>query len=121
MESRADIKRAYKESPKQAGVFQIKNTVTGRIYLGSSLNLHGPLNKHAFMLKIGSHDVSALQKDYNELGAEAFLFEVLEIVRPKDEPEFRIEDELIRLEQAWIERIEPFGPNGYNTRPGIRE
>lgn len=121
METRSEIKRAYKEAPKQAGVFQIKNTKTGRIYLGSSLNLHGPLNKHRFTLKYGSHDVPALQKDYNELGPDAFVFEVLECVEPSDEPGFSMAQALTELEEAWIAKLEPFGENGYNPSPRIRE
>ena len=121
MENRTEIKRAYKEAPKQAGVFQIKNTVTGRVYLGSSLNLHGPLNKHRFTLKYGSHDVPALQKDYNELGAEAFLFEVLAVVKPSEDPSFNLGNELAALEQLWIQKLEPFGEKGYNACPRIRE
>jgi biotin operon repressor len=121
MATRAEIKRNFKEAPKEAGIFQIKNSVTGRVYLGSSLNLHGPLNKHRFTLKYGSHDVPALQKDYNELGANAFRFEILECVKPSDEPDFRVEDELTKLEQVWIEKLTPFGPNGYNPSQRIRE
>ncbi len=121
MTTRSDIKRAYKEAPKQAGVFQIKNTQTGRVYLGSSLNLHGPLNKHRFTLKYGSHDVPALQSDYNEYGPEAFVFEVLECVEPSDEPGFSLSDALTELEQAYIAKLEPFGKSGYNPNPRIRE
>jgi len=121
METRSEIKRAYKEAPRQAGMFQIKNTVTGRVYLGSSLNLHGPLNKHRFTLKYGSHDVTALQKEYNEFGAAAFVFEILEVVKPSEDPAFNLEDELSKLEQAWIQKLEPFSEKGYNSCPRIRE
>ncbi len=68
MKPREDIKREYKARQKPAGVFQIKNTANGKVLLGSSLNLEGPLNAHEFMLKIGSHRNKALQKDYDEYG-----------------------------------------------------
>jgi hypothetical protein len=112
--TRADLRRAYKESPRQAGIFQIKNTRTGRILLGSSTNLHGPLNKHRFMLSIGRHDNAVLQKDWNELGADAFTFEILEIVKPSNDPLFNLDDELTLLEQIWLEKLQPFGERGYN-------
>ena len=112
--TRAELRRAYKQSARQAGIFQIRNSKTGKILLGSSTNLHGPLNKHRFMLTIGRHDNAALQKDWNQFGADAFSFEILEIVKPNDDPSFCLEDELTLLEQIWLEKLQPFGERGYN-------
>ncbi|HUI09046.1 MAG TPA: GIY-YIG nuclease family protein [Bacteroidota bacterium] len=119
--SKRDIKREYKEQPKTAGVFAIRNTVNGKVYLGSSLNLHGPLNSHRFMLATGSHRNPALQKDWKEFGERAFKFEILETVKVKDDPHFNLEDELTLIEQIWIEKLEPFGERGYNTEARIRQ
>jgi group I intron endonuclease len=119
--SRADLKRDYKETPRQAGIFQIKNNQTGKILLGSSTNLHGPLNKHRFMLSIGSHDNAALQHDWNQFGADAFGFEILEIVKPTDDSSFNLDDELTLLEQIWIEKLQPMGGRGYNLGPIRRD
>ena len=116
-----DIKREYKERKKPAGVFQIKNTANGKILLGSSLNLEGPLNGHKFMLTIGGHRNQALQKDWNEFGKDRFVFEVLEVVKVKDDPNFNLEDELTLLEQIWLEKLQPFGEKGYNTDSHIRQ
>lgn len=121
MKSRQDIKREYKERPKQAGVFQIKNTANGKILLGSSLNLEGPLNSHKFTLSIGKHRNEALQKDWNSYGGDKFVFEILEVVKIKDDPYFNLEVELTLLEQIWIEKLQPFGELGYNTDPKIRQ
>ena len=119
--TRAELRRAYKETPRQAGIFQIKNTQTGKILLGSSTNLHGPLNKHRFMLSIGSHDNAALQQDWKLFGADAFTFEILEIVHPSDDPLFDLDEELTLLEQIWIEKLQPFGEQGYNQGPIQRD
>jgi len=121
MKSRKDINREYQQRIKPAGVYQVKNTATGKILLGSSLNLEGPLNRHKFMLKIGSHPSKALQKDWDEFGAEKFVFEVLEEVKVKDDPSFNLKDELTLLEQIWLEELQPFGERGYNTNEKIRE
>lgn len=121
MKSRQDIKREYKERKKQAGVFQVKNTLNGKVLLGSSLNLEGPLNSHKFMLGIGRHRNEALQKEWNDYGPAAFVFEVLEVVVPKDDPDFNPGDELTLLEQIWIEKLQPFGERGYNTDSRIRQ
>ena len=124
MASREEIKRLkreYQEAPREAGIFRITNTANGKIYLGSSLNLHGPLNKHAFMLKMGSHINRALQADWDRSGADAFVFEIVEKVMPSGDPGFDVEGELELLEQIWIEKLEPFGERGYNTGTRIRE
>jgi group I intron endonuclease len=119
--SRAEIRRAYKETLRKAGVFQVKNLKNGKVLLGSSTNLHGPLNKHRFMLSIGRHDNKVLQNDWNQYGADAFVFEILDAFEPRDEPGFSVEDELTLLEQIWLERLQPFGDHGYNQGPIRRD
>ena len=121
MQSRKDIIREYKERKKTAGVFVIRNTANGRLLLGSSLNIDGPLNKHRFMLQIGSHRNAAMQADWKEFGAEAFVFEILETVEPSDAPGFDMDEELTLIEEIWIEKLDPFGESGYNGERKVRE
>ena len=109
------------KSVKPAGVFQIKNTANGKVLLGSSLNLEGPLNGHRFMLKIGSHRNKMLQQEWNEYGEEHFVFEILETVTVKDNPNFNLSDELTLLEMIWLEKLHPFGEQGYNLNSNIRQ
>ncbi len=119
MKTRAELKREYKEAPKQAGVFKIQNKINGKILLGSSLNLHGPLNRYRFELRTGVHAHEDLQQDWNQYGADSFLFEIVETVKPKDDPNFNIVDELTLLEQIWLEKLQPYGKKGYMV-PGER-
>jgi group I intron endonuclease len=121
MKSHQEIRREYKERKKPAGIFQVRNTVNGKILLGSSLNLEGPLNSHKFMLTIGRHRNELLQKEWNEYGADKFIFETLEVVKVKDDPDFNLSDELTLLEQIWLEKLQPFGDKGYNTDEHIRQ
>lgn len=121
MKTKQDIKREYKERKKPAGVFQVKNMVNGKILLASSLNLDGPLNSHKFMLKIGRHRNEDLQKDWNEFGADKFTFEILELIKEKDDPHFDVSVELTLLEQLWLEKLQPFGERGYNKDAHIRQ
>ncbi len=119
--SRRELNREYAERVKPAGVYQVKNLANGKVLLGSSLNLEGPLNRHKFMLKIGSHTNKALQNDWNEFDADKFAFEILEEVKRKDDPNFNLEDELTILEMIWLEKLQPFGERGYNLNERIRE
>ncbi len=121
VKSRQDVKREYKERKNEAGVFHIKNTLNGKVFLGSSLNLHGPLNGYKFILQMGNHKNPALQKELNEYGSDKFVFEILEVVKVKDELHFNIEDELTLLEMIWLEKLQPFGEQGYNSGTKIRQ
>jgi hypothetical protein len=121
VKSRRELNREYVERVKPAGVYQVKNLANDKVLLGSSLNLEGPLNRHKFMLKIGSHTNKALQNDWNELGPEQFAFEILEEVKVKDDPNFSLKDELTLLEMIWLEKRQPFGERGYNLNERIRE
>lgn len=71
MKSKKDINKEYKEREKPAGVFQVKNSVNGKLLLGSSLNLEGPLNGHKFTLTIGGHRNKVLQQEWNDYGPDS--------------------------------------------------
>ncbi|MBI3166678.1 MAG: GIY-YIG nuclease family protein [Anaerolineales bacterium] len=118
--TRKELNREYAGRVKPAGIYQVRNTANGKMLLGSSLNLKGPLNRHKFMLKIGSHTNKTLQKDWNELGADFFVFEILEEVKMKDDPNFNLQDELTLLEMIWLEKLQPV-ETGYNLNVRIRE
>ena len=121
MKTRKEMQREYMERAKPAGIFQIKNTANGKVFLGSSLNLEGPLNGHKFMLSVGTHRNATLQKEWNEYGPEKFVLEILEVVKVKDDPNFNLSDELTLLEQIWLESLQPFGDRGYNVNTNIRQ
>lgn len=121
METRSELKRKYRETAKQAGIFQVRNTASGKILLGSSLNLHGPLNKHRFMLSTSMHPNRALQRDWNALGADSFILEIVEVVPPQDDAAFSLQDELTLLEQIWLEKLPPLGEGSYHENARIRE
>ena len=121
MKSREELKREYKMRVKPAGVFQIKNTANGKVLLGSSMNLEGPLNAHRFMLGSGQHENKTLQQEWNEYGADKFVFEILEEVKVRDDPNFNLDDELTLLEEIWLEKLQPFGERGYNLDSKIRQ
>ncbi len=121
MKSKQELKREYKDRPKPAGIFWVKNIANGKMLLGSSKNLEGPLNSHKFMLTIGKHRNEQLQKDWDKYGPDKFVFEILEVVKVKDDPNFNLEDELSLLEQIWLEKLQPFGDKGYNTDTRIRQ
>lgn len=120
MNTRAELKRAYKESKPEAGIYQIRNLVNGKVLLGSSDSPQGRLNRHRFELRVGSDRCQGLQAEFNQLGETAFAFEIAEMLKPSDDPDFSLELALAELEQRWGEKVQPFGDRGYNTGPKIR-
>jgi hypothetical protein len=121
VKSRKEIHKEYKERIKPAGIFQVKNTINGKVLLGSSLNLEWPSNGYRFRLTIGSHRNKVLQQEWNEHGSEKFVFGILEVLRVKDDSNFNLSEGLTLLEQIWLEKPHPFDERGYNINAHIRQ
>jgi hypothetical protein len=116
--TRKELTREYKEQKLPMGVFQVRNTASGKIFIGSSTNLNAARNGEMFKLEMGGHMNTALQTDYKALGASTFVFEILhELKLPDDAPDPR--GELKALEAMTIEDLQPFGEKGYNKMPKI--
>jgi hypothetical protein len=114
---RRAIISAYKSAPRTAGVFQVKNRVTGRLLLGSSLNMHGPFNRIRMELETGIMRNPDLLADWNQYGPDAFSFDILETVKEDADPKRPLKERLREIEEIWIEKLQPFGEKGYNL-PG---
>ena len=66
----------------QSGIYQILNTVNGKRYIGSAINLGKRRSNHFSDLKRSAHTNSHLQHAYNKYGGRAFVFEELIYVPP---------------------------------------
>ncbi len=98
--------REYKETPRPAGVYRVRNRVSGRSLVGSSVDLPSILNRQRAALRLGSHADRELQRDWNELGPDAFDFEALDTLpRPEDAPDYDPRPDLAVLEQLWREKL----------------
>jgi hypothetical protein len=102
---RKELKRRYKETPRPAGVYRILNTRTGRTLVGTSVDAPAMLNRQRLQLRTDGHPNRSLQRDWNAGGADAFTFEVLDTLTPRDEPGFDLHEELRLLEQLWLEKL----------------
>lgn len=90
---------------EKMGIYQIKNMVNSKVYIGSAKDIHTRWNGHVNQLNRGKHHSRKLQNSWNKYGGGNFLFEVLEYV----------EDEalLIEKEQCYIDKHQPY-KKGYN-------
>lgn len=114
--NRKEAVRQYKQSRRPMGVFQVRNTVSGRVYVGSSSDLPSILNRHRAQLRLGAHPDRALQADWKSLGDAAFEFDVLDTIDPPDDPAYSPADDLRTLEELWRTRLAGNGGELYNPR-----
>ena len=82
--TKKELKDSYKQLKFKIGVFQIRNTVTGKVFVGSSVNLDAIWNRHHTQLKFGGHPNEALQADWNALGEGKFVYEILDTIEQKE-------------------------------------
>ena len=90
---------------KIISIYQIRNLVNGRRYIGSSLWTQKRFNKHSALLNKGTHPNTHLQSAWQLYGSAAFAFEILEQFTQIPEIDLR------RKEQEYIDR----NSDGYNT------
>lgn len=102
MTTRKAITQAYKERKLHGGVYTITNTVSGKYLIGHAADLASVRNRFQFALMTGSAVDPRLRQDWNELGATAFAFQVLEeLEQQPDQTRAEFLDDLKTLEQLW--------------------
>ena len=103
------------------GVFQIRNKFNEKVFIDSSNNIPGKINRHRFALNAGQHASKSLQADWKEFGESAFEFETIEPLEPREDSAYDYGSDLQTLEDLWLEKVQPFGEKGYNERKLSRE
>lgn len=120
MSRKEELKAYYKQNwhkLRKMGVYQIKNQVNGKIFLGGSLNLEGAIEHDRLWLEWGGHLNHKLQQDWKTFGPDSFSFEILETLTPTADPrDYR--SEVALLLEVWQETLTPYGEKGY--LPGAR-
>ena len=91
-----------------AGIYEIENKITGKIYVGQSKHWKKRWNQHKSSLSRGKHKSPSLQADYDEHGLDAFEHRVVEY--PCDTPPDVLKE---HERQALINRIRE-GKEVYN-------
>jgi group I intron endonuclease len=81
---------------KISGIYAITHYDSGRLYIGSAINISERWYRHLSSLRRGRHENSYLQRAWNKYGEEAFILSIFDIVEKKED--------LIPAEQAWIDK-----------------
>jgi group I intron endonuclease len=95
--------------PTTSGIYKIVCLPTGKVYVGSAMNLQQRWREHRTRLALGKHENAYLQNAWNKYGATAFEFVIIEeILIPF----------LIEREQYWIDKLCCYDRRkGYNLSP----
>lgn len=119
MNRKAELKAAYKQNAhrlRRMGVYAIRNQLNGKVYLDATTNLDGAIERDRLWLSKGGHLNVSLQHDWNSYGSEAFRFEILEMLKPTDDPR-DYPAEIALLLEIWKEELAPYGDKGYLPAP----
>jgi len=99
------MKRVRKKKANNCGVYEIRNIVSGKRYIGSSIYLKGRLNDHRSLLNRGKHTCIHLQRSWDKHGENVFQFSVIQIVP---------EGDLLMMEQKLLDAAKKSGEILYN-------
>ncbi|ERL54968.1 GIY-YIG nuclease family protein [Psychrobacter aquaticus] len=81
-----------------SGIYEIRNMLNNKIYIGSSINIKSRIKRHFNDLKKGSHHSLFLQRSFNKHGSENFSYRIIEITS---------QDNLLPCEQFYLDTLKP--------------
>jgi hypothetical protein len=95
--------RAFKERKPSAGIYAIRCSTSGSVWIESSLNLEAAENGQFFQLRNGLHRNKEMQSVWNSEGEKAFSFSVMESL-PEETPSLNLGDLLLERKRHWVEQ-----------------
>lgn len=105
---------------KVSGIYIITNKVTGKLYIGESLDIYRRWHdEHIPQLRKNRHYNKELQKDFNKYGEENFIFEILERYSGKDP--ISTKARILILESYFIIQFGKAGISLYNAENSLVE
>lgn len=113
MKTRKELQEEYKQIKYKIGVYHIKNTLNGKLFIGSTLDLKAVWYVQQLKLDTGLHENPELQNDWTQQGSHNFEYQIVEeLDQDQTKPE-NIARELKALETMVLEEKQPYQPNGY--------
>jgi len=74
------MKKEYNGQSKKGGVYQIRNLINEKVYVGSAKCFQVRASQHESRLNSGKHSNKHLLASWKKWGSNSFLFEILEVV-----------------------------------------
>lgn len=106
MNRKKELKEQYSQMKPDMGIFIIRSKSSNRLHIEGTQDLKSKINRSIFELKFGSHSNKELQKEWNELGENNFVIEILDTLE-YDEDELKTDytEDLILLQMICEERL----------------
>lgn len=104
---RKEAIRTYKERKTRRGIFSIRCTATGEVWVGAAPNLDSVQNSIWFRLRHGHHRDARLQAAWNAHGEPSLHLTTLEEL-DEDTPALLLYDVLKQRKQHWIADLGAF-------------
>lgn len=104
--TRRELSRRARDAFPPMGVYAIRDHTCGSVRVKSSRNVGGAIDRIRFELRLGSHPDKSLQAAWHRAGAQGVSFEVIELLKERDDPDFDYAAELRMLEQLYREELE---------------
>lgn len=95
--------REVRDAFPPMGIYAILDRASGHRLLGASRNVQAALNRARFELRMGKHADRVLQAAWDRNGVEGLAFDVLELLKERDDAGFDYAGELKALEQTYRE------------------
>jgi group I intron endonuclease len=100
----------YLGGPSGPCVYQIRNLVNNKVYVGSTVRPRLRRRDHRRKLGLGIHQSPRLQAAWRKYGGKSFAFEILEVVEAAEL--------LLPAEQRWMDALKSYDHKfGYNLCP----
>ncbi len=112
---RKELVAEFKQIKQYMGVIQIKNNITGKVFIATYPNLKNKWLTLRGQLDLGRFANFELQKDWQEFGEEVFTYEIIEEKEVKEDTDKNWE--LKQMEKIWLEKLRPYDEKGYNRLP----
>ena len=92
----AEYRKQYNQA-EPAAVYEIRNKLNGKVYIGQSTRYPTRKAQHRRLLKKGTHENTLLQLDYSRHGEDAFEYSMVREFQCDAPKEFLMEQESIEM------------------------
>lgn len=96
---------------RTVGIYKITCVPNGKIYIGSSVDVHHRWEQHRTHFKTGKHNNKYMLRAFEKYGKESFMWEIIEECS---------RNVLWEREQYYLDALQPFDEKGYNSARTVK-
>ena len=114
MDRKKELKAQYKEMKPEMGIYIVRSKTSDKCFVEAVKGLKATINGTIFKLKMGGFPNRELQREWREMGPEAFDIEILEYLEyDNDEGKTDYAEDLALLKLIWEEKLVAQGMEFY--------